>query len=293
MKKNLLLAAGLMLGLSASAQSRDEKIQGTAQDAANATIHLLNKVDAKISVAQDQVAKAGNELDKVAEQARDSFLVLSAKTLDQGYDAVAKRYEYIYLTALYADIISARYVGDLTDSALNYIGAPEFMRDAAAKGVDSVVLLAPSTVVLATEIQNRFKRVGYIVPATGIVLGETINVLGALKNNITVGGGKFVVNYAELFNAAKTSGLRLAKVGGATIANYGVIGGAMYLSYESATHILMPRAALTDTKRAIEARMQQLRSELPDIVWIDQTLDYIFQVNRQAIDQAAGYVKGN
>lgn len=224
--------------------------------------------DPAVEKATEQVKTAIKVTDAAA-NAKDAFYLLDNATVI-GHQA-AMRAEYMYLTALYADLLLARSMGDVATFITEGIGAPELVTKLSEQGATMVVLWSPAAIATASEVASRFKRLGYVLPQFSPLIKETITLLDAYREGFRVSNGSATVHYEKVLKATKDAALRIGKIGGATAINYTVVVGAFYLSSDAISFTAAPRAEIVAAQKEIEARMKQLREELPEV----QMLDYL------------------
>lgn len=223
---------------------------------------------AAILVSFNAAATPNEEkMQKAADKARETFSLIDLGS--EGVNQAAMRAEYVYLMTLYTDIVAARALGDVATTLTDVVGAPEFVRNFAEKGVNAVVLWSPAAIAAVTEYNKRFAHLTYIVPQSRAFAKETIGFLNSYRNHVKMNNQAITVNLPELLKASGRYTVKIAKIGGATVANYGLVAGAFYLSKDSISYTLSSRETLTQAKQEIAFRLAELRKELPEVDFLD------------------------
>lgn len=225
----------------------------------------------EVDQAADRVKKTMAITD-TTQNAHDAFYLLDSTTA-VGHQA-AMRAEYIYLTTLYADLISARALGDVANFITTGLGTPDLVTKVAEQGATMVVLWSPAAIATASEVSNRFRRLGYIMPQMSPLIKETITFLEAYRTGFSAANGSLTIHYKDLMQASKNAALKIGKISGATALNYSVVVGTFFLSKDAISFTAAPRAEITQAIAEIEARMKVLREELPEV----QLLDWLVSI---------------
>ena len=207
------------------------------------------------------------QMQKAADKARESFSLIDLGS--EGVHQAAMRAEYVYLMTLYTDILAARALGDVADTVVEFLGAPEFVQQFAEKGVNTVVLWSPAALAAVNEYNKRFARLTYIVPQSRAFAKETIGFLNSYRNHVKMNNQAITVNLPELLKASGRYTVKVAKIGAATVANYGLVAGAFYLSKDAMSYTLASRETLVAAKEEIALRLAELRKELPEAAYLD------------------------
>ena len=210
--------------------------------------------------------KAENQIDKSADKARGSFSI--TETTVEAAHQVALRAEYVYLLTLYTDILAARTLGDVANMTLDVVYAPEFVRTFAEKGVNMAVLWSPATLAAMSEYKKHFTRLTYAVPQSRAFARETSAFMQEYLTHVKYADNVASVNLAELLKATGRYSVKVAKIGGATVANYGLVAGAFYLSKDAISYTLSSRETLVQAQAEIVTRMNEIRKQLPEVEFI-------------------------
>lgn len=211
-------------------------------------------------------ASAEDQIKKSADKARGSFSI--TETGVEAAHQVALRAEYVYLLTLYTDILAARSLGDVANMTLDAVYAPEFVKTFAEKGVNMAVLWSPATIAAVSEYKKRFTRLTYAVPQSRALAAETITFLQGYRANVKMVDDVISVNIPELLKASGTYSVKVAKIGAASVANYGLVAGAFFLSKDAISYTLASRETLVEAQAEIVARMNEIRKELPEVEFL-------------------------
>ena len=219
-----------------------EKVSAVKQDPAGQIRETKKQVSEGVSIASGKAGAAFRAFDKAHPYTHE----------------VALRMEYVYWVTFLATLTTARYIGDVSNSITEAVGTPEVVNEAVAKGLGMVVLWTPAYLVIKTEIQKRFARLGYILPMTK----------GFVVDSVRVVAGKNVALLQIPVWGAKTVGR-----GGLLFANYSFIFGWMFLSTDAMGYTFASRETLVAAEDEIVQRLKTLRAEIPEIDEVEKSLE--------------------
>ena len=252
--------------LAASLLASAVSVTNTHAQSGKETVEALSKaLDALIEAE----GKAVGGIKEAAGSARDAMSWANPVN-----DEVFMRAEYVYLTVLYADLISARTVGEWTKDmnfTVSVLGAEANID--IANYTTKAVLLSPAVLTAASLYRNRLARVTYAIPEAKGFAKDFLAYLGSYSKNPLLSWKTAKVNVKM---AART----LVRASATTV-NYALIGGAVVLADESSRAVFMSAQELEQKTKEVESRLKQLESEMADLIAIGhQVKDTVSSINQ-------------
>ena len=256
-----VLAMSLVASLTSSAFAQSQKLEDVVPSPPPSVASYPVVIPSQRTSVQDFQKFLSSSLNSSMDAARSAYETANNTWAGQ---QVSKRVEYLYLAALYADVLSARSVQEGIQFLGLGLNSPELAAPIAA-GAKHIVLWSPATILAAVEIKKRFKHVGFVFPQAKGFVNDSLTYLRSYAQHplVSVGTIKSNLRYG-LRTAGRTAG---------TFLNYTILGGAAYLSYESACFSALTSSQLEQAEKEILTRMAELRKDLPDAQAIDQLVN--------------------